>query len=162
MKIIRNKSRKMTRKGTWTNQMQIKTPDWARTENFHCKKYNRENDCFGNLEDVANSYSWDLLYKLLRSKERQKKKKKKVIAARLLYIYFPYGEISKNFLKVYNKGKITCRPQLNGPAESQQRIAWRVNLEKSDQGMLVCGAVKAALGSQRDPCLRFSKTLNPK
>ena len=49
-----------------------------------------------NLEDPANSDSWDLLYKLLRSKERPK-----MIAARL-YIYFPYGEISNKKRNLYS------------------------------------------------------------
>ena len=46
--------------------------------------------------------SWDLLYKLLRSKEQRMMMmmmmmKKKMIAARL-YIYFPYGEISNKII----------------------------------------------------------------
>ena len=80
----------MTRKGLWTNQIQIKIPDLARTVKFHCKKYYREYDSFMNSHEIWKSDSWNLLYKLLRSKERRMKK---MMTARL-YIYFPYGEIS--------------------------------------------------------------------
>ena len=48
-----------------------------------------------NSHEIWKSDSWDLLYKLLRSKERRMMMMMKMIAARL-YIYFPYGEISKN------------------------------------------------------------------
>ena len=40
---------KHDQKGIWTNQMQIKFPDWARTVNFHCKKNYREYDSIGIL-----------------------------------------------------------------------------------------------------------------
>ena len=45
-----------------------------------------------NSHEIWKSDSWNLLYKLLRSKERRMKK---MMTARL-YIYFPYGEISNN------------------------------------------------------------------
>ena len=61
--------------------------------------YYREYDSFGNSHEIWKSDSWDLLYKLLRSKERRMKMM--MIAARL-YIYFPYGEISKNLLRTKN------------------------------------------------------------
>ena len=47
-----------------------------------------------NSHEIWKSDSWDLLYKLFRSKERRMMMMK-MIAARL-YIYFPYGEISNN------------------------------------------------------------------
>ena len=52
-----------------------------------------------NSHEIWKSDSWDLLYKLLRSKERRMMMMMmmKMIAARL-YIYFPYGEISKKVL----------------------------------------------------------------
>ena len=59
-----------------------------------------------NSHEIWKSDSWDLLYKLLRSKERRvmmmmmmMMMMMKMIAARL-YIYFPYGEISNNIVCV--------------------------------------------------------------
>ena len=46
-----------------------------------------------NSHEIWKSDSWNLLYKLLRSKERRMMMMKKMMTARL-YIYFPYGEIS--------------------------------------------------------------------
>ena len=47
-KMLRTKP-KHDQKRIWTNQMQIKIPDWVQTVNFHCNKYYREYDSLGIL-----------------------------------------------------------------------------------------------------------------